>query len=250
MDETQQLQDQEYCFPYHYVTRFRGNFSQSFTDSWGANYATTIEYVLSQLDGLDFNSIVDIGCGDGRLTREMAIRYPDRLVLGIDYSPRAIRLAEAMNQDVESANFMCCDIAQDKIEKRFDVAVLMEVFEHVPCERAASFLDGVRMLLRPGADLLLTVPHVNKPVEPKHFRHFNVATLREQLEDHFDILSVVPFERISIMRTILAKTLHNGLFSLTSRRALNWIYSYQKDHLFRCSDESECQRIFVHARAR
>ena len=91
----QSAQEAEYIFPYHYVAQRRPHFAQHFYDSWGINYVSTIEYLLSRLSETHFSSLVDIGCGDGRMTREIAARFPQCDVVGVDYSERAIALAKA-----------------------------------------------------------------------------------------------------------------------------------------------------------
>lgn len=247
-------QEEEYRFPYHYVAQMRANgFTGHFVDGWGINYISTIEFILSEVSHLKAASIVDIGCGDGRLTRELALRSGVPRCVGVDYSARAIALAQAMNQDVpgERLKYVAADITTGDAQLgTFDVAVLMEVFEHIPPAAAHDFLGGVRKLMHPGSRLLLTVPHRNKPVEYKHFQHFDAASIRAYLEPHFDVLRIVPFEKRSVARTLLTSLLSNRFFVLNHRRALSLIYDYYARHLFQCESETECQRLYVEARIR
>ncbi len=244
-------QETEYCFPYHYVAEFQsGDFKQSFTDTWGINYVSTIEYILERLGGSNFSTVVDVGCGDGRLTREIAKRFPGRSILGVDYSRKAINLALAMNSDMKDIRFIACDITQPWTERRHDVAVLMEVFEHIPVEQGAEFVAGLHNLLRPGATLLLTVPHINKPVEYKHFRHFSSSSICDAIKGHFEIAEVVPFEKIAVTRWLLNMVLHNRFFVLNNSSLLRALYRYYKARLFLCAHEDQCQRIFVKAVAK
>lgn len=241
-------QESEYWFPYHYIAAFDPGFSQCVSDDWAINYASTIEMLLDRLDRIDFASIIDVGCGDGRFTREIAIRFPSTNVTGIDYSTRAIGLAAAMNSDLPGIEFVARDITNDESTEPSDVVVLMEVLEHIPVETAPVFMRAIRRLLRPGGTLLLTVPHANKPVEMKHFRHFSVDTITEALREEFEKLEVVPFERQAPSRRLIDALLNNGIFSLQHKPALNWIYRYYKRHLLHCTSERECQRLLVIAR--
>ena len=244
-------QEEEYSFPYHYVTEFESDlFTQSFVDTWGINYVSTIEYILERLGNCNFSSVVDVGCGDGRLTREIAKRFPGKSILGVDYSARAINLAVAMNMDIRDIMFMACDITQPWAEGKRDVAVLMEVLEHIPLQQGDMFIAGVHNLLHPGGTLLLTVPHVNKPVEYKHFRHFSSTSLCDALQSHFDIAEVVPFERDFFTRRLVNALLCNRLFILNNRHILRVIYKYYKASLFLCDREEQCQRLFVRAVAK
>lgn len=246
----QTLQDDEYAFPYHYVAQFRGNFRHCFLDTWSINYVSTIEYLLEKIAYTKHDRIVDIGCGDGRFSRELAITFPRSNVVGLDYSKRATELARAMNPDVRNLVFTSMDITQQHVMEPFEIAVLMEVFEHVPPDQTSAFLQGVRRVMKSGSVLLLTVPHANKPVEYKHFQHFTVDSLTTHLMPCFDVVEVVPFERISVLRQVMTRVLSNRLFVLNSGVLLRAVYRWYKKNLFICDSEKSCQRIFVKAIAR
>jgi len=162
----------------------------------------------------------------------------------------AIALAKAMNLGREGLEFAVRDITAGVPEKRHDVAILMEVLEHIPVDEAVAFLRGVAQQIVHGGFLLLTVPHENKPVEYKHFRHFSVSALMAALNADFDVLEVVPFERRCLSMRLLGFMLGNRYFLLNHRGLLKAAYSYYKRHLFPCADEGECQRLFVVARVR
>jgi len=248
--DPQALQEAEYGFPYHYVPQWRNGFTQCFYDDWGIHYVSTIEFLLDRLRDLSPESMVDVGCGDGRMTRELALQFPGRRVIGIDYSTRAVALAKALNSDLEGIEFSRLDITRSHDLPSSDAAILMEVFEHIPPESCREFLEGVRKLLQPGGTLLLTVPHVNQPLEPKHYRHFTADTIRDALSDFFVVQEVVPFERKGLCRRILRFLLGNRVFILNSRRLRNFLYRVYKRHLFHVRDEADCRRLLVSAVAR
>jgi SAM-dependent methyltransferase len=247
----QEEQDAEYWFPYHYVSQFEGGFTQLFYDDWGIHYVSTIELMLAQLAEKPWQRVVDIGCGDGRLTREIARRFAGRVVHGVDYSPRAIHLAKAMNADLgEKIHFRAGDICVAADEPAYDVAILMEVLEHIPLESVPAFVAAVARMIAPGGMLLLTVPHRNKPVEYKHFQHFDAASLRAVLERDFVIQEIQPFERRGLRLKVLRFLLGNRYFLLAHRGLRNLLYRYYKASLFECGDEGECQRLFLRATPR
>lgn len=250
LKQEQGLQEQEYLLPYHYVTQFGGQFRHSFVDSWGINYAATMEFMLARLDCAPSSRVVDIGCGDGRFSREIAASFPQAEVVGLDYSARAVGLAKAMNRDVGNLEFRAVDIVAEKGLGTFDLAILMEVFEHVPLAAADAFMGAVSDLLAPGGVLHLTVPHSNKPLEYKHFQHFTIATLRKYVEPHLEIIEVIPFEKRGWRRTVLETILCNRLFALNNDRLLNIMYRWHSRRMFVCEGEGDCQRIYLCARKR
>jgi len=250
LSREQLVQEGEYAFPYHYVARFGpGGFGQAFYDSWGISYVSGIELVLERLALAEAASVVDIGCGDGRLTRELALRAPGRRVAGIDYSARALALARAMNADLSGLAFHQLDIvAEPWQEAPFEAAVLMEVLEHIPPLSVPRFVQAARRLLVPGGLLVLTVPHENVPVEPKHFRHFDSAAIRSVLEPEFRIEGITPFERGGRARRTVCALLGNRFFILNHPRLLNALYAWYKKRLLICAEE-DCRRLLVVARA-
>lgn len=244
-DEKQQIQEDEYWFPYHYISQYKPAFSQTFNDTWGINYVATIEFLLDQISLLDFESIIDIGCGDGRFTSELQAKYPEKHIVGIDYSPRAIMLAKAMNP---KGNYKCVDITNWESDNQFDIAVLMEVFEHVPPECGSEFMHGVAKCLKNDGILLLTVPHSNKPIEYKHYRHFDAISISECIMPYFEVLEIVPFEKICFRKKVLDALLTNRLFILNHQSLRRRLYSVYKEKLFFVSTEKYCKRLFVKAK--
>lgn len=244
-------QDDEYWFPYHYVSRIpSAGFRQHFVDSWGINYIATIVFLLDQIEKFKPTSLIDIGCGDGRLSREIHRRFPLMELKGIDYSLRAITLAKAMNQDLSGLQYEQIDITKVPTLNKYDAAILMEVFEHIPPNETSEFLSGVHRLLKKSGVLLLTVPHANKPVEYKHFQHFTMDSITNCLSSHFDVVEIIPFEKSGFARRMLNNILCNRFYVLNNDRLLKYLYDYHEKHLFTCTGEHECQRIFVKAIAK
>jgi 2-polyprenyl-3-methyl-5-hydroxy-6-metoxy-1,4-benzoquinol methylase len=244
-------QEKEYFFPYHYVMQFGNDqFRHFFLDTWAINYGSTVEYLLGKIDAGQDKRIIDIGCGDGRFSRELSLAFESSTVVGIDYSRRAIALASAMNADTANLKFECIDITETHSLGTFDVAVLMEVFEHIPIEDTGKFMKSVRALLSDNGFLYLTVPHANKPVEYTHFQHFTIEKISDCLRPYFEIAEIVPFEKNTWYRAFVLKILSNKLFILNNPHLLSMIYRCYKKRLFSCVSENECQRIFVKAVAR
>lgn len=244
-------QESEYCFPYHYVSKMPSEgFTQHFVDSWGINYVSTINFLLEQIEKIHLQSLIDIGCGDGRMTREIHIRFPSVELKGVDYSQRAINLAKAMNQDFTDIEYERIDVSEYSFPKKYDAAILMEVFEHIPIDETSIFLSGVHRALKSDGVLLLTVPHINKKVEYKHFQHFSVESISNYLSPYFHIIETIPFEKKGILRRILNKILCNKFYVLNNTRLLMCLYKLHEKFLFNCTKEDECQRIFIKAIAK
>lgn len=119
-----------------------------------------IAFVLDHLP-VGAERMLDIGCGIGWSTWELARRSPGARIVGCDLSPRMIEVARALHGS-EGVRFVVHDLARspesDALGGDFDVAILIDVYEHVPRElrpAAHAALDG---LLARDARVLLTVP--------------------------------------------------------------------------------------------
>jgi SAM-dependent methyltransferase len=120
---------------------------------WFAGRRTIVKRLLERVlpprpDAL----VIDVGCGTGANIAALAPAYR---CLGLDESPQAIAHARARFAGVEYV----CEAGVGARADRFASAsavLLMDVLEHV--EDDFSLLSQVLALLKPGAQVLITVP--------------------------------------------------------------------------------------------
>jgi len=104
--------------------------------------------LIAKLNLSGNETVLDVGCGDGKVTAEMARRLPDGFVLGIDSSSEMVEFAIAEHLQLAIANlqFACMDARQIESNRPFDVvfsnAVLHWVDDH------PAFLRGASRVLR------------------------------------------------------------------------------------------------------
>lgn len=100
-------------------------------------------------------SVLDIGCGDGKVSAQIALAAKNGHVLGIDVSQDMIRLASEQFPPAKYPNlsFVCMDARDIRLSDRFDVAfssaALHWVKDHI------AVLRGVRACLKSGGWILL-----------------------------------------------------------------------------------------------
>jgi len=117
-------------------------YSAAFFDTQAAGSLASARVVLAALLGrVPVTSVVDVGCGVGPWLRA-ALELGASRVLGLDgaYVDRGRLL-------IDPARFLGCDLAADSLVEavgghapRFDLVVSVEVAEHLPSLRAASFV--------------------------------------------------------------------------------------------------------------
>ncbi|MGH8793883.1 MAG: 3' terminal RNA ribose 2'-O-methyltransferase Hen1 [Stackebrandtia sp.] len=126
-----------------------------------------IAAVVDAIAGSGAGSVVDLGCGSGRLLAALLERPELTKVAGVDVSTRALRLAhkrlgvERMSerQARRLALFQGALTYTDARFAGYDAAVLMEVVEHVDPPRLAALERVVFGAARPGC-VVVTTPNV------------------------------------------------------------------------------------------
>jgi 3' terminal RNA ribose 2'-O-methyltransferase Hen1 len=115
--------------------------------------------------------VVDVGCGEGALLRDL-IRDPGfSEVVGVDVSPRALELAERRlgldrMPDSQRARLRLLQSSLTYRDRRlagYDAVVLMEVVEHVDPERLPALEGAVFAHARP-ATVVVTTPNAEHNV--------------------------------------------------------------------------------------
>jgi ubiquinone/menaquinone biosynthesis C-methylase UbiE len=96
-------------------------------------------------------SILDVGCGPGTITLDLAERVAPAAVLGVDAAPAAIEAAteEAARQGRDNVQFRVADVyALDIDDDTFDIVHAHQVLQHLTDPVAA--LREMRRVCRPG----------------------------------------------------------------------------------------------------
>jgi 3' terminal RNA ribose 2'-O-methyltransferase Hen1 len=139
--------------------------------------------VIEQLRLLGASTIVDLGCGEGALLRELVPDPRFAKVLGVEVSHRALAAAaRRLNLDRMSDSqrarlelIQSSAVYRDDRLSGFDALVLMEVIEHVDPARLPALEQAVFGHARPGS-VLVTTPNAEYNVHyeslaPGQMRH-------------------------------------------------------------------------------
>jgi glycosyltransferase involved in cell wall biosynthesis len=168
---------------------------RDFTDGDGTSHAVFLE----MLAGRPASHLLSLGCGDGLLAARL--RERGHTVVGVDF----VEIAGVRDRVDE---FVQADLAQGiptGIGDSFDVVIAGDVIEHLP--RPNKIMEEIRHVLRPGGQVLLSVPNFahwyprsrvalglfgydrRGILDETHLRFFTRTTLRRLVRDTgYDVL--------------------------------------------------------------
>lgn len=121
--------------------------------------------LLKQVDFREIKKILDIGCGDGKITALISSKIPNGSVLGIDLSPEMINFSKNTYQDkYENLNFDVKKAEEIDYHEEFD-AIFSSYALHWVVE-FNNFIFKAHNSLRKNGKIIFTIPlGISKPLE-------------------------------------------------------------------------------------
>jgi SAM-dependent methyltransferase len=118
--------------------------------------------------------VLDVGCGDGYFLGNL----PDSIEtkLGVDLSIKAISFAKAFHPECD---FRVEDVGN--ITTQFDIVSVIEVLEHIPDDQVSEFLCALSRRINDTGTLIISVPTTVLPLNNKHYRHYDIQILNDQI---------------------------------------------------------------------
>jgi SAM-dependent methyltransferase len=132
-----------------------------------ANGEREIALLMHQLAQLGMapapTSVLDFGCGIGRLTQALARRF-DR-VTGVDISPEMIALAREFNQYAAAVEYVCTGESDLRTlsDASYDLIYSNIVLQHVAPHASVEYLHAFFRLLKPSGILVFQLPSHQEP---------------------------------------------------------------------------------------
>lgn len=170
-------------FPFFLFTALRA-------DNWKGNeYAKNSESQKSsavdflqdiQLKGNE--TILDVGCGDGKITSSMAAKINQGFAIGLDISPSMIEHAKKNFADVQNLQFEVGDAAAISYKEKFDLITSFTVMQWVLKQEQA--LRAFHQALKPEGQILIQMPTglpdamkeaVNKTINDEKWKSYFVG---------------------------------------------------------------------------
>ncbi|MBK1838357.1 class I SAM-dependent methyltransferase [Azospirillum sp. YIM B02556] len=115
-----------------------------YDDSWERRWNDMRKYgptgrhlrriVTEMVRPLNYDSLLDVGCGQGSLLATLMPLKPQASYTGLDFAAKAIDVAR---RRAPNAEFGLLDVAAGHLDRRFDLVVCTDVVEHIEDDVAA-----------------------------------------------------------------------------------------------------------------
>jgi SAM-dependent methyltransferase len=200
--------------------------------------------MAAMLDPLRFESVLDVGCGEGSLLAFLGGRYACRRMAGLDIAGPAI---ERARRTFPSADYFAGAIASLPPGSRFELVTCIDVLEHV--DEDVELLRGIASVCS-GFALCVTVQGRMWPGEREigHVRNYCRGELTEKMRQ----AGLTPIRTVewgfpfysplfrSIVATSRSEPLSYGTYGLGRRLLCHALYS-----LFLMNSWKRGDKIFV-----
>lgn len=155
---------------------------------FNASQQARYDWMVKILGGeLKDKKILDLGCGDGGLSFNLA--KAGARVTGIDNEPLGVRMAEENLATTDQRDLCVFKVADAYAlpfeDASFDHVVNSEVIEHV--EFPERLIAEAKRVLKPGGKFIVTTPYrlTEFPKDPNHLREYYPTELEKLLRVSF-----------------------------------------------------------------
>jgi len=153
------------------------------------------DHIMKKIEVLNCESILEVGCGSGRLTKIISKLPNIRRYLAMDISPDLISKAQ---EEVKNTNidFQCVDLLEFQTNEKFDLVFSTEVIQHIEPNNVKNIISKLvsfskhKVIFVESYDSLDT-----KPSKDAYFFRHNYQDIFQKLELlNFQIIKIpLPF---------------------------------------------------------
>ena len=145
------------------VKEFYDNWTEKFLKDYlfgNRRTENTINYAIKEISAHD-SDILEIGCGIGWSSYEIASHFPKAQVTAIDLSKESIKMANALfsKGNITFKPMNVHELSDDLI-KKYDVIVMLDVYEHISKQMRSTLHKSLNDLLASNGKIILTCPSI------------------------------------------------------------------------------------------
>lgn len=130
--------------------------------TWYFNKSLAVALDISKGHICGNASILDIGCGTGKLLSELSCLYPEATFKGIDITPSMVEIARHRLRSNKNIEIIKTDLEGFSDRKKFDIIYCLNVFHHFSSE--VNAVEKIKRILNPGGHLIIIDPIRDNPI--------------------------------------------------------------------------------------
>ncbi|MGB6673986.1 MAG: class I SAM-dependent methyltransferase [Candidatus Nitrosopolaris sp.] len=161
-----------------------------------------IDYLKNNVSSSSFSSVLEVGCGFGRITKLLLSNFPHiREYLAIDLSPDQIENAKELikpaietKDQVPNLTFLVSDIQSFQIQKKYDLVMASEVLMHI---LPSEISEVMSKLISMSSEHIVNIDWYEQPPPSKAAPHNFIHQYEKLYRNMPEVLNVY---RIPIMK--------------------------------------------------
>lgn len=171
------------------------------------------EKYLEKLTGIEFDSLLDLGCGGGDFLLGLSKVFPDKRLEGIDLSPEMVKRAQSKGVSAQVED-IC------SVEKRYDViTAIFDMLNYIPPFELKKFLTCIYERINNGGYLICDINTLYG------FEEITSGSLIVDRDDKFLAVDSYFEDGINRSRFTLFSRVENGLYSKKSEEIKQFYHS-------------------------
>jgi 2-polyprenyl-3-methyl-5-hydroxy-6-metoxy-1,4-benzoquinol methylase len=132
-----------------------GPFEELATELYRAPFIDLDDLVATIVSLGSPKRIVEIGCGEGAVATRLLAELPVARYVGVDPVPQPGRGFDGDRERATFRRILSSDLVAERPEP-FDLALIVDVFHHLPLELRVATLRDLATLCRPGGVIVIT----------------------------------------------------------------------------------------------
>lgn len=125
--------------------------------------------------------ILEVGCGIGDICWRMTRRWPESEVVGLDVSPKSLEIARKLFGS-SRLSFVEGPLIKGKVIGKFDLIVLMDVYEHIAVADRSALHEALRELRSDGGRIVLAFPTPSKQANLRQCHPDQIQPVDEDID--------------------------------------------------------------------
>lgn len=163
------------------------------------------EYIFKETEG---KTVLEIGCGSGYGNKLLALKA--KKIYTVDIDPESLEFASKINYS-DNVEYILADVTKgtELEENSCDICVCYQVIEHISHKDMASFINEIKRIMKPNAEIIFTTPNrkirlfpFQNPTNKYHKTEYSGASLRKLLSLYFENPAIFGLQAIQKLKEI------------------------------------------------